>query len=140
MESLYNIKEAIIIVTDGVLHITFGEINSKHNSYHDNVIIYIQNDEIIVKGNQIKKIEICGTIDEYDERFKPYCENLIGFKGEICVKRKFVFKKFKFNSFNCVKNSEYGFKYIYIPKFWEPIEYRANNWIIKELKNGPGTN
>jgi len=137
MTRLENIKEAIVEIKDGTIHITFGhELNKKNGNFHNRLSFEVHNGgtELLVKGYKTTKEDVCGLITENDKLFKFYCDALIGFKDEVRTMRKFSWKKFAFEKFQGVWNSPYGEYYRYEEKFWRPIEYRANNWVLTEFK------
>ncbi len=135
MTDLKLIKEANIYKEDGVLHIEFGDIE-KNSKFHDRVSIEYQNGggELLVKGHKVAYDELIGVVYEGDKGFNYFCDNLMAFKENIVVVKKFSWKKFKFESVRCVINSSYGKYYRIIPKFWNLYEYKVNNWVITEKK------
>ena len=135
MTDLKLITEANIFAKDGSLNIEFGDIE-KGDKYHDRVSIEYQNggNELLVKGHKVTFEDVCGNIYEGDRLFNYFCDNLTKFKDNIVLIKRFSWKKMKFESVKCVKNSSYGKYYVMIPKFWNPYEYKVNNWVIKEKK------
>jgi hypothetical protein len=143
MKSLAEIKEAIIIVKDGYIDITFGaNLNKMNENYHNNVSIEIHSggNEILAKGRKAKFIELDREIFEGEEAFKAGCEQLKGFEEKIETIEE---KKFSWKTFRIIKNviksvkSEWYFKtrYSYKEKYWNSIEYKSNNWTLTELKS-----
>ena len=141
MKDLSEIKEALISIENGTIRIVIGKINKHHENYHDRVsacISFIESNErstpeIYLKGHQIEKMNVYDEIPETHPRFKEYCEQLEGFKETIEVKKKFSWKKFKFETYRSVWSHHWGSRYYFKPEFWDPQEYRANNWTINEI-------
>jgi len=155
MTPIENIKEAIVFIDNGVLHITFGrninDINQNNKNFHDRVSIEVKSggSEILVKGHKIDYEVIYDPITEYHKNFKLYNEKLIGFEEKVEVskiftlfrnlkienfKNSFSLSKLCFDKFKVFRPSLCGDTFIYKKEFWNPVEYKANNWVFKELK------
>lgn len=144
MKHITEIKETIIQIQDGTLHISFGKVNRKHSSYHDRVFIEHANGgtEILVKGYELCSKIIYDSITEYDENFKKYEKELINFKEDVRLSSGLI-DSFKYLTIDKYKNLSKTFKYVKIPyegkryiyltEHWSKKEYKANNWIITEL-------
>lgn len=145
MKQLSEIKEALVVISDGALNITFGkDLNKTNPNYHDRVSIEIQSGgtEILVKGYKLKDLNITDEIweDKEPTRFKACCEKLKGFEEKIKITevKKFSWKTFKREVVK-TKRSVYHYeyfntRYIYKEEFWEPAEYKTNNWVYTEFK------
>lgn len=138
MKKTSEIKEAIISIEDGTVRIVIGQINVLHKNFHDRVSISFESNgdgdtEIFVVGHKISSTELHGVYSEYDNSFKSCCERLAGFSEKIETKKKFIWKKLKFEKYQCVWNHQWGKTYYFKPEFWTPQEYRANNWTINDI-------
>lgn len=140
MKKLDEVKEAIIIVKDGSLDITFGaNINTMNQNYHDNVSIEIHSggSEILVRGRKAKFVELDREIFEGEEAFDAGCKKLKGFEDKIRVTetKKFSWKTFKNEVVESSKSVyNLGTRYCYKEKYWNDREYKSNNWTLTELK------
>lgn len=149
MLEIEKITEAIIGIEDGVINIAFGNINKNHDNFHDRVSIKISPDGSIIfaEGHKLKYKTIYDSMNEYDDNFDKYRQELVGFEERIELSKSFSWyrnlniENFKdswdklwFKKFKIVYSSCFGTKYIYKTELWSPKEYRANNWVITEHK------
>jgi hypothetical protein len=140
MTDLKNIKTALIKIKDSGLHIVIGKnLITIHDDYHNQVSFEIHGggNEVLVKGKKVRMVTFSETITEFDKNFNFYCENLQGFKEKIETKRKFSWKKLKFESYKYVWHSwltDYQERtYLYKEEGWKRVEYKTNNWVFEEI-------
>lgn len=130
-----QVSGAIVYIKDGTMHIECGPELSKNNyNYHSKIKYAFDGEVIMLEGYKRDTENISCVITEKDKLFDFYCEALEGFKDEIRNVTRFSWKNFKTYKQKQVWNSEFGHSYLYKEKYWKPVKYTANNWVIINWK------